>query len=136
LRAQISLEFLLLLLAFLACFALLLPFYSSAYNAGIFALDSMNAKRFADSVKNSVEQLRFLGNGSSIEKTANPSLQWKIFSEKNTLFVSVKSASLGKEKIFSVIFPNEISFRETEFDSEKSFLVKKSSGLVSFENTD
>lgn len=96
----------------------------------------MKAKSFSDSIQSSVEQLKFLGNGSSIEKTAEPSLQWKIFSEKNILFVSVKSASLGKEKTFQINFPNELKFEGIEFSSKKTFFVKKSSGMISLENTD
>lgn len=133
-KAQVSLEYLLVLLAFFGAFALLLPFYSAAFSAGIFALDSMNAKRFSESIQDSVSKLIVLGNGSSIQISADPSLEWKIFSEKNELFIALESN--GVQKSFSVSFPNEINFSETVFSSEKGFLIKKDNGKILFENSD
>ncbi|MDD5162981.1 MAG: hypothetical protein PHD95_02120 [Candidatus ainarchaeum sp.] len=134
--AQVSLEFLLVLLGFAAVFAALLPFYVVAYNAGVFALDSMNAKRFVNSVEGAVLELDSLGNGSSIAISASPSLKWKIFSEKNELFVSVQPDFQGKEKTFKAIFPDSIGFLELEFDSKKSFALEKINGKILFKNLD
>jgi hypothetical protein len=135
-RAQVSLEFLLVLLGFAACFAVLLPFYAAAYNASVFALDSMNAKKFADSVAGAVSELNSLGNGSGIVLSAEPFLEWKIFFEKNELLVSVQGRNAGAEKTFRVLFPNSQDFVEVEFDSKKSFALEKIGGKILFKNPD
>jgi hypothetical protein len=130
------LEFLLVLLGFAACFAVLLPFYAAAYNASVFALDSMNAKKFVDSVAGAVSELNSLGNGSGIVLSAEPFLEWKIFFEKNELLVSVQGRNAGAEKTFRVLFPNSQDFVEVEFDSKKSFVLEKIGGKILFKNPD
>ena len=134
-RAQVSLDFLLTLLAFLMIFAALLPFSMRAYHAGVFALDSVKAKNFSDSLKSAVSGLRVLGNGSNIQITVNPSLKWGLSAKSKELILSVKSTALGEQKDFSVFFPNSIIFPETEFDSKKSFVLRKHNGLILFEHS-
>ncbi|MDD5148357.1 MAG: hypothetical protein PHH08_02735 [Candidatus ainarchaeum sp.] len=135
-RAQVSLEFLLVLLGFSAVFAALLPFYSGAYSAGLFALDAFNAKQFAGSVESSVSELKALGNGSGRILVAEPHSKWKIFSEKDSLFVVLEDKKTGKTREFEVLFPNSIGFGALEFDSKKTFVVEKTGGNILFENTD
>ena len=135
-NGQVSLEFLIVLLGFAGIFAALLPFYANAYEASVFAMDSVKAKSFADSIREKVSELNSLGNDSSFLVAAEPSLKWKIFSEKSTLAVSVKSEKLAKEKTFEIPFPNEVRFPGIEIDARKAFVLKKASGKVLFENTD
>jgi len=131
-NAQVSLEYLLVLLAFLGVFAAMLPFAVSAYHAGIFAIDSASANNFAEQLSSEISDLGVLSENSGKKIIARPFLEWSFHSEKKILFLSVKSTALSREKHFSVSFPNEISFSEKTFSEKTVFLLEKTGSKLLF----
>lgn len=132
-HAQLSLEYLLLLLAVLGVFAFILPLLSSVYRLGLFGLDSANAESFAARVGETVSEMRFLANGSSKAIEAKPFTQWTVSCTGRLFTVSVTGASPRQRKEFSAEFPNALHSRESTFQGKKVFLVRKSGNRVSVE---
>ena len=127
---QITLEFLVLSAAFLSAFALFVPSIVSIYDSGLFGIDSVNAKNFLNSFSNSVERLSLFGEDSST-KLFSPILnKWIFFYDKNTLFLTVKSNTAKKEKTFSALLLEEISFPKNSFEKEITIFLKKENGKI------
>jgi len=129
---QVSLEYLLLLLAVLAIFAALLPLLNSVYGLSLFALDSVNAKHFAFSLENAATEVSFQADGASRSVEARPLSSWRFSSSGNTVEILVHGPS--GEKSFTVIFPNELAPETISFSSEQSFFVRNQNGLVLLEH--
>jgi uncharacterized protein (UPF0333 family) len=136
-RGQLSLEYLILLAAVLAVFAMLLPLLSSIYSHGLFALDSINAKQFAVSMQQHVNEMRFQADGAIASFSVKPFNNWGIRSNAKQFFVAVPDPE-GKPKEFAVDFPNEIELqpatlgkeKETQFTLQKG---KKRAGEITLE---
>ena len=128
-RAQLSLEYLLLLAACFAAFALLLPAAHNVYSSALFALDSKAAGLFAQQMQACVSEMRFLGDGSTMAVSARPLTAWLIQGDNDSLLVSVEAQG-GSGRNFRVVFPNKISFNPERLGREKSFILEKRNGLI------
>lgn len=128
---QLSLEYLLILLAAFSVFAVLIPLMNSVYSAGLFGLDSVNASHFSLSLQEGIEEMGFQADGSRTLVSANPLYQWKLLSKDDLLEVVVTGPDLRK-KTFEVKFPNSISQINLQLDSKKDFLLERVSGKILF----
>ena len=129
---QLSLEYLLLLLALLAVFAALLPLVDQTYKAGLFGLDSVNAKRFTQRLQSHVEEMSFQADGSLALIEAQPLEQWRISSSGKRLSLTVLGPD-GREKAFAVEFPNEPGHADIILDDAATFALRKASGKIFLE---
>lgn len=129
---QLSLEYLLLLLALLAIFAALLPLMDQTYKAGLFGLDSVNAKRFTQQLQSRVGEMSFQADGSLALIEAQPLEQWRISSSGKTLALDVLGPD-GREKQFVVEFPNELAQTSFILDGAATFALRKASGKIFLE---
>ncbi len=127
---QLSLEYLLLLLAALAAFALILPILGQVYNAAFFALDSSLASDFSDSMQARVFEMSFEADGAKAVLKAKPLGKWLVFSQEKRLVVRVFGL---KEKDFVVVFPNKVAFNERLVEAETEFFLSKSKGALVLE---
>jgi len=132
-RGQLSLEYLLLLLAVFAVFSFLVPLLTKVYNVALFGLDSANAKQFTQSIASAVDEMRFLSDGSAKSIVAKPFTSWVVSSNGKGFTVTVKSEPLAAEKQFVVALPNKLDLQELSFQGSMLFLVKKSGGTVLIE---
>lgn len=130
-KAQLSLEYLLLLAAVLCIFAMLLPLLNNVFQLCLFGLDSVNAKRFSNEMQATVSQMSFQADGAAAIVEANPLLPWKISSASEKLLILVQ----GKDgnKSFSVSFPNRLEMQDALIEGKKSFFLKKASGKILLE---
>ncbi len=131
-RGQLSLEYLILLAAVLAVFAMLLPLLSSIYSHGLFALDSINAKQFAVSMQQHVDEMQFQADGAIASFSVKPFKVWGIRSDAKQFLVTVPDPE-GKPKEFAVNFPNEIELLPATVAKETHFVVQKQSGRILLE---
>lgn len=131
---QISLEFLILLAAFLSMLALFVPILNNAYELGKFGLESINAKNFSQNFRQKIEQLSILGNNSKFEIEANPSTEWKINSSGKKFFIKLGNNFLNEEKVFSEELPIEIDFPSESIFEKTVFVLKKIDGNISIKN--
>ncbi len=131
-KGQLSLEYLLILLGAIACFAILLPLLNSIYLLGLFALDSANAKQFTYSMQQQVDEMLFQADGASIQLKARPFTQWNIKGSEERLFVAVLGPD-NRKKSFIVRFPNKIGLFDLDLIGEKDFVLRKDSGKTLLE---
>lgn len=132
-KAQLSLEYLLLLAVSLSIFAMLLPLLNTVYSAALFGLDSANAKAFSQELKESIGELSFQGNGAAIVFEATALAKWKLVSEGNELHIFVVGPE-GREKEFVVFFPNKPGLFSKTIEGKASFLLRKESGKILLEH--
>ena len=133
-RGQLSLEYLILLAAVLAVFAMLLPLLSNIYSHGLFALDSINAKQFAVSLQQHANEMQFQADGAVASISVKPFDNWSIRSGSKQFFVAVPGPE-GKSNEFAVDFPNEIELQPATLGREKEtrFTLQKCSGRITLE---
>ena len=131
--AQLSLEYLLLLAAVLGLFAVLLPLLNNVYSTSLFALDSLNAKRFCLSLQEAIEEMSFQADGSVNSIEARPLSQWNLSSSGKQLLVAVQGPNLVEKK-FSVSFPNQVKISPISINSKTGFLLKKHSAKILLEH--
>jgi len=130
-NGQLSLEYLLLLLAVLAIFAALLPLLDQTFKASLFGLDSVNAKHFQNDLQHSVNEMDFQANGSKTLLEARPFGKWIVSSSGKTLLIKVQGPET--EKTFEVFFPNELALESKALSSNAFFSLSKDSGKITFE---
>jgi len=99
-KAQLSLEYLLLIAALLAATAIILPSITAFHNNAMLAIEAGKAKAFIEKIKSEGEKLMVFEEGSSSEISAFPSLEWRLKASEERIEVRVESKALGKEKVF------------------------------------
>ena len=130
---QLSLEYLLLLAAVMAVFAFLVPALNHVYAVSVYGMDSTGARSFADAVESTVNEMRFLADGSVKQVKASPATQWSVYAQENVFFVEVVSARLSAKKVFSVEFPNKLALASNLISEASFFAVRKQNGKVLIE---
>ncbi len=130
-NGQLSLEYLLLLLAVLAVFAALLPLLDQTFKASLFGLDSVNAKYFQNKLQHSVNEMDFQANGSKTILEAEPLGQWIVSSSGKILSIKVQGPET--EKSFEVFFPNKLVIESKALSDNTSFFLSKVSGKIILE---
>ena len=128
-KGQLSLEYLLLLLASFSVFAMLFPLLNNVYQAALFGFDSANARSFTALLQNSVNEMSFQADGSRHFVSAHPSSNWKISCLGKILSVEVAGPE-SKKKQFRVLFPNELKELNLAIEKQTDFLLEKSSGKI------
>ena len=63
-RGQISLEYMIVLSALFSVILVFMPMISETYDAGLFAVDVLNAKQFSNDFSNSLSELNFFSDGA------------------------------------------------------------------------
>lgn len=105
-KAQISLEFLIVLAIAIAAMCLILPSASRAYGKSIKAIDLANAKLFASELKNSIQLMEQLSEGSEIELRCNPLQDWNFSIRPGIIVISVNGSDINVDTAFKVISSN------------------------------
>ncbi|MBN2067423.1 MAG: hypothetical protein JW744_03075 [Candidatus Diapherotrites archaeon] len=131
-RGQLSLEYLLLLLAAASVFAAILPLLSGVFSLGVFALDSVQAGQFSSHLQEIVNEMQFQADGSCISLSARPFGKWRFTQEERALLIYALGPD-GNEKEFTVSFPNDFAFQEKVLESEAEFVLRRDSGRILLE---
>lgn len=124
-KAQFSLEYLLVLLAFFGALAVIIPSISFASQQFFSANDTVSAKIIVDTIKQDCSLFSFLGDGSKKEFSFLVSEKIELSSNGNIF--SIKT--LQKE------FSFECKSNKFSFESEKPFLIflEKKEGTLVFD---
>ena len=130
LKGQASLEYLLVMAAFLSALALVFPPIVFFYHSALFGLDAASAESFLNSLENNVKELSLLGDNSCLELKASPLNKWTMVSNGMEVRLKVYSPFLKKEKIFSKELPSEIIFDPVTINESRIFMVSKESGGI------
>lgn len=129
-KAQLTLEYLILLGAILSAFAFITPQIAKFYNAAVFAIDSRNAEILAEKIAGNAEKLSMFEESSIESIKAKPNLKWKLSIEGNKINVLVESKGMEKEKEISRQAKAELEAFEGVFVKEFRLGMKKESGKI------
>lgn len=133
-KAQISLEYLLLLAVLFGSFAMIAPKILESYNAMVFASDIQNAKAFCEKLSSTIEKAGFFENSSSESLKAFPELKWTLLASGNEIKVQVESKALERIKELKCNSKVEVAEFEQSFTKAFSVKVQKTGGKVSIIN--
>jgi hypothetical protein len=127
LRAQVSLEYLLLFAAFFAALAVLLPIMNQTSMQFLSASDSLLAKRIASEVSEQISLMSFLSDGSKKVFEYYPIESISVYSQGNNIFFA------SKEKAYSVQTNSTQFIQKVDFNSKFFVLVQKDKNKVIIE---
>lgn len=134
-KAQVSLEYLLLLAALLSVFSVFLISAGNLYQLGLFAVDTRNAQVFSDQLENQIDLLGLLSDGSKKELPASPVSEWEIFYENGFVNVMVENKKLEQSKTFSFPTTSKIRIINSKIGFGEKVILEKKSGIVLIENS-
>ncbi|MDO8648058.1 MAG: hypothetical protein Q7R70_06640 [Candidatus Diapherotrites archaeon] len=133
-KAQVSLEYLLLLAVLFGSFAMIAPKILESYNAMVFASDAQNAKAFCEKLSSTIEKTGFFENASSERIKAFPELKWILLASGSEVKIRVESKTLEKIKEVKCNSKVEVAEFEQSFTKAFSLRVQKAGGKVSIVN--
>ena len=128
-RAQVSLEYLIILAAFFAVLAVTLPAAASATNQFFGASDAMLAKSISQQVQEQENLFHFLGDGSAVTLEFVPAKLVSIYSEGNELVI------IGGEKEFRSTLKSPQLIPRQDFSSKFFVALKKVGGFTTITAT-
>ncbi|MFH0714139.1 MAG: hypothetical protein V1847_00065 [Candidatus Diapherotrites archaeon] len=130
-RGQASLEFVLVLAAFLAALALILPAIFSLADGIQWWNEARNAQQFAQAVQDGAKELELFGEGSQLGVKGNPQSEWTVSVQGNELEVKAECKGSGKSITRTLALEGE-NFEET-FSAPFELLLKKQNNSIVFE---
>lgn len=119
LKAQVSLEYLLIMAGFFSILVVLVPAITNSINAFESAQDTVLAERITDSLNQNSRLFDFLGNGTIKTLTFTPTKSISVWSEGKKIFVA------SEAKQFEVLFQSEQNIPKQEFTSKFSLTIEK-----------
>jgi uncharacterized protein (UPF0333 family) len=119
LKAQVSLEYLLIMAGFFSILLVLVPAITNSITAFESAQDAVLAEKISDSLNQNYRLFSFLGNGTVKTLTFTPIKSISVWSEGKKIFIA------SGEKKFEVLFETEQNIPKKEFTSKFYFTLKK-----------
>jgi hypothetical protein len=127
--AQLSLEYIILLLAFFSVFALVFPLLQDSYSLAVFGFDSMQASAFSKEFAERVSMLSILADGSYFSIEAWPLSEWIVKADGNVFSVSLNRPGRREPRVFSLGLSQELNF-EKRVSKKTSFFLSKQDGFL------
>lgn len=134
-KAQISLEYLILLAGFFSVLALIIPQTIKLFEISVFVLDAKNASAFSQEIFAAINELSILEDGSIKTISFNPLLEWNISSQNNAVQIEVIDEKIGRQKFFSVQTSTEMFSFNQNFSAKSSIKLSKNDGKILIENS-
>ncbi len=133
-HGQASLEFLIVVAAFLSALLVMVPVSQHAYAVAAFGMDVRNAEAFMLRLESASSSLAVLGDGSEETIRADPLGTWHLSFSGNFAVLEVESPTLGKTKRFEISMPVQLYPADMSIGSEQPLKFIKSRGMVSVVN--
>ena len=127
-KAQVSIEFLLVFAAMLAFISVFVGAFSTLQESSLLSLDIQNAKRFVKELDNSSKTLSLLGEGSNKKFSYTILNSWELREIENNNFLIIDN----KERDVQLELPKSIKLKNQNSFSKKFrvTLTKTSEGLI------
>lgn len=124
-KAQLSLEFLLVMAGFVLALTLFVPIAIKSSKAVLFAIEIERANEFLSEFESSASQISFLSNGTIKEIKTNARNEWLFKASNGVAKITIKSDSLGIEKTISKSIPLEVQEFIQKFKGESILRIEK-----------
>ncbi|MBI2529924.1 MAG: hypothetical protein HYW05_02175 [Candidatus Diapherotrites archaeon] len=129
-RAQLSLEYMLLLAAFFSALLVFMPVIASLHANAVFASDVQNAQNFMGGLESASEKMLILGSGSQLELTAKVLTAWDLEISGPKAVLNIRSESAGKSKTIEAELAAPLELGRRTFTSGFSMLLKNEDGKI------
>lgn len=135
-KAQVSLEYLIVLAALISVILVFMPLIIETQKAGIFALDIIKAESFSKSFADSISEMQFLGEGTKKVFEVEPLGIWEIECNNGILTLKVKSREIKNEKVITQAFSSPSNKLKCSFSVEnRAYLtIEKNHSGISVKN--
>ncbi|MBS3057561.1 MAG: hypothetical protein J4415_02930 [Candidatus Diapherotrites archaeon] len=129
-RAQLSLEYMLLLAAFFSALLVFMPVIAGLHANAVFASDVQNAQNFMNGLESASEKMLILGSGSQLALTARVLTLWQLNINGTKATLVLTSESAGKSKTFETELAVPLELDQKTFTSGFSMLLKNENGKI------
>src|SRR3989338_5554173 len=129
-RAQLSLEYMLLLAAFFSALLVFMPVIAGLHANAVFASDVQNAQNFMNGLESASEKMLILGSGSQLALTARVLTLWQLNINGTKATLVLTSESAGKSKTFETELAVPLELGQKTFTSGFSMLLKNENGKI------
>lgn len=126
---QASLDYLLILAAFVGVAAITVPAVQNLSSAVLFASEARNAASFADVLSARISSAAEMGNGTCIEACAQANNEWVVGKDGNKLYLAIEKD--GREKKFERRISGNFSAGKIILNSSFCISIVKKEGIVS-----
>lgn len=133
-RAQLSLEYLILLAAFFSVLLLVLPLVQRTYALALFGFDVRQALSFSREFAETSKQLSILAEKSSMAIEISALHDWTVHADGKKLLVSISSAELGKTKLIESELALETEKFEKTFNGQQKLVLRKNGPLLTIDS--
>lgn len=128
-RAQVSLEYMIVLSALFSVILIFMPMLSETYDAGLFAIDVLNAKQFSNDFSNSLSELNFFSDGAKKTFEINPLNTWALKCKNKILTIKITNSKTSHEKVITCKIPDNITFNSLISEKTKITIEKRFSKI-------
>tara|TARA_Y100000310_G_C20702563_1_gene831297 strand:+ start:9429 stop:9824 length:396 start_codon:yes stop_codon:yes gene_type:complete len=125
-KGQLSIEFLLLLVAVLAFLSVFTSAFSDLEQSSLFAIDVQNAKRFVNELNNSAKTLSLLGEGSEKYFSYKIITEWELSNSPAVLTIYSESGKNISLQISESIFLKS----SKKFKNKLNLVLRKENGKL------
>lgn len=125
---QISIEYMLVIAAFLGAAALLMPAAQRMNEAASFSLEAQNAKAFLDRLGLKAGEMQEYADGSCIEVKAMPNLEWLLKNKEGKILLEIRKGE--NEKVFERQIDAEVG-NEIRMASGSRIFLSREGGMLS-----
>ncbi len=130
-RAQSSVEYLIVLAAFLAALSLLIAPLMQSYRAALFWMEVQEASSFLQRFESSVQTLSLMAPDSAQSIEFNASSTWLLESDNTAIHISLSDEFLKKTKNLSAELDQPVGFSRKELIGKGSIVLQKTADGIS-----
>lgn len=129
-KAQTSLEFLIVLVAFFSVLMLFVPMIAKIHHSGILALEKKKATAFSQELLQTLDEFSLLANGSKKQLKVNASLKWEIEFTSGELLLEIFSKELNKSISLNETLPVQTSSLQFSCEGECLLEIEKQNNEI------
>gem|GEM_PF-1665534 len=129
-RAQLSLEFLLVMAGFVMALALFTPVAVRASKNAIYSMETLKAREFLSGFRSAAMAISFLSDGSAKELALNPTGEWQFSAGNSKATLSLNSKTLNRSDSFTVSIPAEVKEFNCTLSRGNTLRVEKIAGTI------
>jgi len=133
-KAQLSMEFLLVMAGFVFVLALFTPVAVRASKNALYALELEKARAFLSEFKSAAGQASLLADGTACNVKAHALAEWNFNVIGGTASVTIKSSTLGRSETITASVPEELPHYGASFKGSHVVRIEKSHGAIFLES--
>ncbi len=129
-RAQLSLEFLLVMAGFVLALALFVPVAIKTSKSALYSMDALRARNFLSEFSSNAITISFHADGSVKEFVPKPAREWRFSAGNSIATLTLQSKAVNRSSSFTVSIPAEVEEFNCTLSKGKILRMEKSNGII------